>query len=107
MIRPVTLRNFPLVDLQIERAYRRRCADDETFCAFADAVGDDALLCALREARLRSRQDRDWLKELAQELAILSGKPRKRGAMRRRRGVTPVAANAVGADSQQRSRRAG
>lgn len=107
MIRLVTLRNFPLVDLQIERAYRRRCADKESFCAFAETVDDDALLWALRESRIRARRDSDWLTQLAQEVALLSAKPRKRSGIRRRRGISSVAANAVAAESQQRSRRVG
>lgn len=107
MIRLVTLRNFPLVDLQIKRAYRRRCADDETMCAFAEAIGDDDLLWALNMSRRRSLRDSDWLNQLAEEVAILSAKPRKRSGMRRRRGVSSVSANDLASDSEQRSRRAG
>jgi hypothetical protein len=95
MIRLITFRNFPLVDLQIERAYRRRCGDEEKDYAFVETI-DDELLWMVRQARLRRRQDSDWLRELARQIDTLSSKGRKRsGSGRRRAAATVMAANAA------------
>lgn len=104
MIRLVTLRNFPLVDLQIERAYQRRCSDEG---GFSGPYVDDDLWWIMREARLRARRNREWLRELEQEVDSLSLKARKRSAVGRRRRTTVVTISANSADRSQRSRKAG
>lgn len=107
MIRLVTLQNFPLVDLQIERAYQRRRGGDGVLDAFSAGEVDDDLLWMVREARLRARRRRDWLRELALEIDSLSIKQRKRVAPgpRRRAAVMPMEAARV--DRSQRNRKAG
>lgn len=70
MIRFVTYRNFPLLDLQIEEAYRRRC-DASAFAVLAD-IEDVAIPGKRREERCRSKRSRDWVRQLALELYALS-----------------------------------
>jgi hypothetical protein len=106
MIRLITFRNFPLLDLQIERAYRRRCNDGEKDYAFVETI-DDELLWLVREAQARRRNNKDWLRELARQIDALSAKDRKRTSASRRRTVV-MAANVVsGPRTPQRSRKAG
>jgi hypothetical protein len=107
MIRLITFRNFPLIDLQIEEAYRRRCEDERNDRAFVETI-DDELLWLVREARLRRRQKHDWLQDLARQIETLSAKNRKRRPAGRRRAAAMAAVNTPLEDcAQQRSRKVG
>lgn len=90
MIRFVTYRNFPILDLQIEEAYRRRYGAREV--VFLEDVDDIAVLKSLREARRRSNRSRDWLRRLAREVDALAQTPDP--TARRRPSSRLVAANA-------------
>ena len=108
MIRLITFRNFPLVDHQIERAYRRRCGVEQEDYALVETIGDETLWM-VREARLCRRQNTDWLRELAKQIDTLSRKGGKRGGAARRRGAASImAANAApNVRATQRSRKTG
>ncbi len=94
MRRFVTYRNFPLLDLQIEQAYRRRC-DGGAVAVLAD-IEDVASLGSLREARRRCKRSRNWLRRLAWEMDALTKKPDRDA--RRRSSSRLVVANATHRD---------
>lgn len=98
MIRLVTYGNFPVLDLQIEQAYReRRRARD---VLFLDDTGEVAVLRSVGKPRRRVDRSRSWLQKLARAVAALdeerlSAHPRL------------VAANATGlAPARKRRKRA-
>jgi hypothetical protein len=84
MIRLVTYRNFPLVDLQIERAYQRRCSNDGEPCRRLASDDEEELWRELREMRHNARRNSEWLRELAIEVQTLSVKRQKRRTNARR-----------------------
>ncbi len=73
MIRFVTQRNFPLVDLQIEQAYRRRriCRDID----FLSELEDRQAFESFAGARSRGRHSREWLRRLAKAVDALTKVP--------------------------------
>ena len=95
MIRLITPQNFPYLDRQIERAYRRRCQADERPCACIEIAEDEMLLRMIREARKRSRRRDEWLSRLAREVSTLSTKSRQRGTRSRRRAPIAVEVDAA------------
>lgn len=106
MIRLVTFRNFPLVDLQIERAYQRRCANDGDACRCLASDDEEELWREIRAMRMHTRRNREWLHELEREVRTLSVKERKRvGATRRQREVL-MAANGPADGGHQKRRKA-
>lgn len=75
MIRFVTYSNFPLLDLQIEEAYRRRC--NGTAVAYVADIDAFSLVRPHRQSRRRTKRSRDWLRRLAWEVYALSSTDRE------------------------------
>jgi hypothetical protein len=71
MIRLVTYRNFPVLDVQIERAYRRRRLSRDV--VFLDDVSAFSALRSFGNSR-RSARSREWLRKLACAIDALDGK---------------------------------
>ncbi len=90
MIRFVTYRNFPLIDLQIEAAYRRRCR--ATAVTLIEDLEGVRILGSLPEPRRRN-QSRDWLRQLVTDMDALSERGANIPATRRRHPSRLVAAN--------------
>jgi hypothetical protein len=95
MIRLITPQNFPYLDRQIERAYRRRCQADDQPCACVEIADDEMLLRMIREARKRSRRRNEWMRRLAREVSTLSTKSHQRGTAGRRRAPIALEADAA------------
>lgn len=73
MIRFITYRNFPLLDVQIERDYRRRCNGGAV--AVLAEIEEVEFVGSLRRVRRGSRRSRDWLLSLAREVDALAKTP--------------------------------
>lgn len=106
MIRLVTFQNFPLVDLQIERAYQRRCANDGDPCRCLASEDEEELWRAIREMRMHTRRNKDWLHKLEREVETLSVKSRKRRNVARRQREALMAVNGPFDGSHQKRRKA-
>jgi hypothetical protein len=101
MIRLVTYRNFPVLDVQIERAYRRRRRITRDV-VFLDVINEFSVITSLGKVRRWSRS-RDWLRKLARAVDALDGA----GSISERTSSRLVAANATRpARSSKRRRRA-
>lgn len=120
MIRVMTEENFTLLDSQIERAYRRRCARpaaDLSGAVLRIVEHDIALLQALRSAQMQAAEETRWMRRLRSDIARLERenacKPQRNArrppAVRRMKaeaaGPCARAANASCSARQRRSRR--
>jgi hypothetical protein len=90
MIRLVTYRNFPLLDLQMEEAYRRRRIAGEF--VFLERI-DGAILGAPGQSPERFANSQDWLRRLERAVDALAQNSEGL-AGRRRKACGLVAANA-------------
>jgi hypothetical protein len=73
MIRLVTYRNFPLRDMQMEQAYRRRRVAGEII--ILQEINEIAIGASSGESRRRKGRSHDWLRRLARAVDALATHP--------------------------------
>jgi hypothetical protein len=106
MIHIVTQRNFPILDLQIEEAYRRRCQNARSRACACISIETAMLLSALDNRSRPSDRGFEWLNRLALAMDRLAHPTKRRRSSPRMTGV--VAANSKksnGASASGRKRR--
>jgi hypothetical protein len=101
MIRLVTYRNFPLLDLQIQEAYRRRRIAGEF--VFLEQI-DGAILGSRGQSAGRFANSRDWLRRLERAVdALAQNSEALAGGRRNACGL--VAANESGSPRRGKRRK--